>query len=588
VAGEHSVRALTHTSVILAFGALWGVVEGIWLVAPALIRDHRIIPTTLTHWVVLETTLLVMSAGLGALIAIFAAGAILGWAIVRRRAYRDAALAAGLALGSLLPLGYFGAVLLIEWKYFARLPSLRDWRLAVGVAAYVAGSLVLAGVYRRVVARQTPRPATTLAWILAALAVLGAATLPLYIPRLGAVAAHESPLVRVAGNAATGSPLLVVGVDSANWETIRPLLVRGSLPTIGRFVANGIHGNIEALWPPYWSAAAWAAILTGHPQEETGVYADLTVQAPGLPPFDAPLNANALLDPYLLVEWTLLGRGIIEATHPPRSVLHRPPVWELLSDAGVEAGVIRFDFSYPADERTSVVISNFVGRDNWNLARVRSQERAGLIAPAALRAELLAPFSDDVPFDDQLLSAVLPRSRQVRSARRTLEMKMLRGALDIDHRTFVASEQVLRLRPSLPFLGVYLPGLDEVCHAFWQYRFPEAYGDARPSAEDVAELGGVIDRYLEFLDRRLARLIGAFPSRPNVILVSDHGHEAILDHPLWRGWHSRFGVFIAEGPAFRRREEPLAVSYYDLVPTVADVMGFAVPTGMHGTTVRGR
>jgi hypothetical protein len=578
------------TSVILLFGALWGAAEGIWLVAPVLVRDHRIVPETLGHWVVLETALLVTSAGLGTIIAVFAAGAILGWPVVRRRPYRDTTLAAGLALGALLPVGYFVAALLIEWKYFARLPALRDWRLAAGAAAYVAASLVLIAVYRRVLARRPSRPATRLARILVSLALLGAAAVPFHVSRPAKTASHESgPLVRVAQNdEASASPLLLVGIDSANWETISPLLGRGSLPTIDRLVANGIHGTIEALWPPYWSAAAWAAILTGHPQEETGVYADLTVHAPGLPPFDAPLNGNAVLDPYLLVEWVLLGREVIEATHPPRSTLHRPPFWELLSRAGVESGVVRFDFSYPADERTSVVVSNFVGRDNWNLARVRSEERAGLLTPASLRRELLAPFSEDVALDDQLLSAVLPRPPRVRSGRLALEMKMLRGAIHIDHRTFVAGEQVLALRPSLRFLGIYLPGLDEVCHAFWQYRFPEAYGDAGPSADAVAELGGVIDRYLEFLDRGLARLLAAYEVRPNVILVSDHGHEAILNHPLWRGWHSRFGIFVAEGPAFRHDEKPLAVSYYDVVPTVFDVLGFAVPAGMHGTSVRDR
>jgi hypothetical protein len=77
----------------------------------------------------------VTSAGLGALIALFVAGGLLAWPVLRRRPYLDTALAVGLALGALLPLGYFAAALLVEWKYFARLPSFRDWRLAAGAAA---------------------------------------------------------------------------------------------------------------------------------------------------------------------------------------------------------------------------------------------------------------------------------------------------------------------------------------------------------------------------------------------------------------------------------------------------------------------
>ena len=202
-----------------------------------------------------------------------------------------------------------------------------------------------------------------------------------------------------------------------------------------------------------------------------------------------------------------------------------------------------------------------------------------------MRAQLLAPFSHDVPFDEALFATMLPGPDRPHSPHVAFEIRMLRIALDIDERTLVASERLLRTHPQLRFLAVYLPGFDNVCHAFWQYRFPEAYGDAKASAADIAEFGAIIDHYLEFLDQGLGRLIDAYPSRPNVILLSDHGHEATLDHPLWRGWHSRFGIFIGAGPAFPRREEPLAVSYYDVVPTVTDVMGLGVPTGMHGSSL---
>jgi len=227
----------------------------------------------------------------------------------------------------------------------------------------------------------------------------------------------------------------------------------------------------------------------------------LTVHAPGLPLFDAPLDGNVLFDPYFLVEWKLLGRGLISATHPPRSMLHRPPVWELLSRAGVEAGVVRFDFTYPADGQASIVVSNWVGRDNWELAEVHPHQGSGLIVPESLQEELLAPFSDAVSFDERLFHALLPGPARPRSVHVALEIRMLRGSLDIDQRTFDASERVLRLQPTLQFLAVYLPGLDEVCHAFWLYRFPEEYGEAKPPAADVAEFGSVIDGYLEFLDR---------------------------------------------------------------------------------------
>jgi len=128
----------------------------------------------------------------------------------------------------------------------------------------------------------------------------------------------------------------------------------------------------------------------------------------------------------------------------------------------------------------------------------------------------------------------------------------------------------------------------QVCYPFWPYRFPEAYGPTAPPAALVAKFGGVIDRYLEFLDRELGSLLAAYPATVNVMIVADHGHTATLDHPLWRGWHDRDALFVAAGPDFPHREAPIAVSYFDIVPTIVDVLGFPLPEGLHGTSLRGR
>ena len=75
--------------------------------------------------------------------------------------------------------------------------------------------------------------------------------------------------------------------------------------------------------------------------------------------------------------------------------------------------------------------------------------------------------------------------------------------------------------PDIAVEIVHIGGFDNVCHAFWQYRFPGDFANP-PSPADARALGQVIDRYLEFIDRALADLIAAFPTSPNVLIVSDH------------------------------------------------------------------
>jgi predicted AlkP superfamily phosphohydrolase/phosphomutase len=132
---------------------------------------------------------------------------------------------------------------------------------------------------------------------------------------------------------------------------------------------------------------------------------------------------------------------------------------------------------------------------------------------------------------------------------------------------------------------VHIGGFDNACHAFWQYRFPEDFPADPPDAGDVKNYGPVIDRYLEFIDKRLAKLLAAFPVRPNVIIVSDHGHGPIDTATLWRGHHASPGLFIAAGPDVLKSSEILKVSYYDIVPTILDLTGFMKADGLRGRSV---
>ena len=76
-------------------------------------------------------------------------------------------------------------------------------------------------------------------------------------------------------------PLLLLGIDGATWRLLQPEIQNGSAPTMRKLIEQGAHGTMEALWPPFWSGASWAAILTGLPRDSTGVYEDLAVTAPG-------------------------------------------------------------------------------------------------------------------------------------------------------------------------------------------------------------------------------------------------------------------------------------------------------------------
>jgi predicted AlkP superfamily phosphohydrolase/phosphomutase len=348
---------------------------------------------------------------------------------------------------------------------------------------------------------------------------------------------------------------------------------------------RGTSGDVEALWPPYWSGAAWASILTGLPRDATGVHEDLAAIAPGLPPFQVPLLSSFTLNPMYSVRSILQSTGVIEFVPPPRALLRGKPVWQLLHEAGVHTAVIRFRFTYPPAEAADVIVSDWVGSSPWEDLGVRPRTTADAVAPENLAPELLAPFQTEVA-DSNLFARLLPGPLPDKPSDAILDpFAYLRDAADLDERTFQVSTAVLRRNPRQPFLAVYLEGLDSAEHAFWQYRFPEDFTSDPPLPEDVKRFGPVIDRYVQFLDERLKALIALYAQEPNVVIVSDHGNGRSEILEVWRGWHTKTGVFLAAGPSVPKMKGRIKVSYYDIVPTLASLKGFNKPSGLDGAAL---
>jgi predicted AlkP superfamily phosphohydrolase/phosphomutase len=153
---------------------------------------------------------------------------------------------------------------------------------------------------------------------------------------------------------------------------------------------------------------------------------------------------------------------------------------------------------------------------------------------------------------------------------------------------FNVAEELVTGDRDLQLVMLYVGDFDSVCHAFWPYRFPDQYPTDRPAPADVNALGPVIDRYLSHVDERIGKLIAAFSTPPNVLVVADHGFEPSRMTTLWKAWHSRYGFFLAGGPDVRRTDTFLDVSYFDIAPTIVDLLGFEPAPDLKGRSIRRR
>jgi hypothetical protein len=575
-----------RVSVLTAgYGMLWGLTLGLWVLAPRIVAFYRLQPTSLTLWWHLGLALVLLLATLGGLLGFFGSAPLVLVHAVGRRPMRDPPLAYGLGGAFFVPVSYLATALGVEWINPGPRMAFRTYAAVVQPSFFVLAVLgpLLVALYRRHAGRDRV-PLLNRALLVAALA--GLFCLPLRVPAPLATA-DTTPIVLRASTSRIGptTPLLFVGIDAGNWRTLQPLLQRGETPALARFVTSGLHGEVSAIWPPYWSAPAWAAILTGRPQSQTGIYEDLAAEVPGLPALQMPLGLDFVLDPVVASAFLLVPSGLIQLTPPKRQALRQPPFWELFSRAGMKTAVVRFRFTYPASGETDYVVSDSVGADLWQWLGVREHTGAGAVWPPNEAARLLAPFSRPLVAGAfaQLL-AQRDRPKPYDAMKHPIEV--LEIALRIDQQTLWAARDLLYMHPDVSAMAIYLGSFDSICHAFWQYRFPADFPEQPPDPIDVADFRDVIDLYWKFLDGAVADLIAAFPRPPNTVIVADHGVESIHTNPLWKGWHSaRGGIFLAAGPDVPHREDILPVSYFDVVPTLAELAGFEPPAGLLGASL---
>ena len=103
--------------------------------------------------------------------------------------------------------------------------------------------------------------------------------LPLVPCLAGAVVAASPRSGRADSAPAEGArPVILIGLDGADWQAIEPLAAAGRLPAFARLLAAGRTGVMRAT-PPLLSPILWTTIATGRRPEDHQVL-DFMVDLP--------------------------------------------------------------------------------------------------------------------------------------------------------------------------------------------------------------------------------------------------------------------------------------------------------------------
>lgn len=343
------------------------------------------------------------------------------------------------------------------------------------------------------------------------------------------------------GERPTGDRVLVVGIDAATWDVMRPLMAEGRLPTFTNLVRAGWSATLESMNPTI-SPALWTTIATGHRPAAHGITGFL---APGPDGREIPVTSN---------------------------VRRREPLWAIASRHARSVNVVGWYVTWPVEAVNGVMVSDrFVDADRGELVGGGSQslspEHPG-VYPAALGPELEKLFVRADRFID-------PYER---------EFHRVFKAYPVDATRTAIAERLMRERPADLTL-VYLWGIDPIQHHFWKYYQPETWlGPPIPGADLELNRDKIPDYYAD-TDAFLRRLLANTGPRDTLVVVSDHGAGPLTtydpNNPV-SGDHRLDGIVVMAGNHVRHGSGESPASILDIAPTVLYLLGLPVGRDMEG------
>ncbi len=266
--------------------------------------------------------------------------------------------------------------------------------------------------------------------------------------------------------------VMVIGLDGATFDLMRPWLAEGKLPTIARLMREGASGEMTSV-PNMNSGAAWATFATGLNPGKHGVY------------WLVEYKPNS----YELQPTNALSR-------------HGETIWARLSRRGKRVAVLNVPITWPAEPVNGVLVAG------WDCPGVRSR---GFTYPPEFAQELLRACDGEF---------IITAAYEAPEA--TLKGDLALGIRTIHKQTeshLKAARYVLSRGPWDLFIVIFT-ATDIAHHLLWK-TFDPNHPDYNP--QEAARYGGAIYDIYRQLDDAIAELIQYADEDTTVIVMSDHG-----------------------------------------------------------------
>ena len=277
-----------------------------------------------------------------------------------------------------------------------------------------------------------------------------------------------------------GQPkVLIIGIDGATLDLIKPWAAEGKLPTFKRLLDEGVHGELESVIPPI-TPPAWTSFMTGMNPGKHGLFNFIEHH-----PHDQSIRyTNA-------------------------SSRKAPTIWKLLSSMGWRVGVINVPMTYPPEEVNGYCISGLDTPD----------ESSNFVYPAWLKKELKQAVGE-IYLDPRHLGYMKTDDKRD---------GVLEALVRIENRRTEVAEYLIKNHPVDVMMLVYT-ATDTVQHFFWN--FMDSIHPLYDSLGAPKYRDAILNIY-RMIDSNIAKLLTLVPEDCTAVLVSDHGGGPVSSNVIY-------------------------------------------------------
>lgn len=351
-------------------------------------------------------------------------------------------------------------------------------------------------------------------------------------------------------------------MNGAEWDILKPLLVRGEMPNLARVIQQGVSGKLRTVSAPN-CPKVYSIFATSAPSEENGITGFLV-------------------------------GGVTAST----AMLKLPTFWSELSKNGVSVGMANVPATFPVTPVNGYMISGMLTRgtnceDGLLCSPKLSEVHGGeAVYPSSLKPELEAKVGD-LPID----CARMPQERELRAHEPAVVHDWLAQVEQIREQQRKLFDYLLTNHPT-DFTFLVQSCEDRVGH--WLYPIQPYNVGYDPKVHTLA-VDAFPNQY-RALDKVLGSILQHVDENTTLFIISDHGikplretesHGAHRDHagttPIiakhdFEDGDDVPGVLIAMGPGIKKgvRLMGLQMSVYDIAPTILQVYGLPATGQMRG------